>query len=404
MTLPFWKPARPAPSTPSKVTFPEVYAQGFDTAHAVLDGKGVREDEMDDALQEVFVEAHKKLDDGTVPDNVKKWVAGIAFNVAARAGRRRARTAARFVSEADAVNDVAMATREDDGERIDPAVAALLWELVKKIPNEDHKDVVLRYYVGEQSIPEISAELRRPEGTVSYQLQRGRAFVEAQLRRRNVVPIFGVVGLFESLRHLKAPDDLRARVWDRLKDLPGGGVGGGGGSRPVAPAMPPAPLLAPVVAAASYGTTALGVVAVLGVLQGIVLGALWDPLHRTHGDVEARPETVAAAVTVAPRTAPAPNAAPSASAVASSMLVAPPGDRSEIDAEQVVLERGQAALRSGRVKEALDAIEKHAGRWHDRGGLTWKRERLRADLDRYIAEHPNDPQVIELRKPPKGTP
>jgi hypothetical protein len=70
----------------------------------------------------------------------------------------------------------------------------------------------------------------------------------------------------------------------------------------------------------------------------------------------------------------------------------------------VVLGQGEAVLPEGRVNDALDVVETHFRRWHDRDATRTRRQQLQADLDRYMAEHPNDPQVIELRKHPKGTP
>jgi hypothetical protein len=258
-------------------------------------------------------------------------------------------------------------------------------------------------------------ELKRPEGTVKKQVAAGRRRMEEALARRiarggkDVVPLFGVVGLLESLPNADPPDGMRERVRGRLRDLGCGGGGGGGGGGPIAPAMPAAP---PPAAPLAVGTptswsASPGVVvgSLLGLLPGIIIGALWDPLHGSHTTIEMRPDALAAAVTAsaAPSVAPAPSAAPSASAVPPSTPATPPGDRSDIDAERVVLERGQVALKGGRVKDALDAIEKHARRWHDGGELAPKREELRADLERYMAEHPNDPEVVDLRTH-RGTP
>jgi hypothetical protein len=251
---------------------------------------------------------------------------------------------------------------------------------------------------------DIAMHLHRAESTVCWQLRRGRdewrdavarylddEHREARMARRAVVlPIFGGVELLRGLKDLPVPDDASAEVWQHVKDRPAyGGGGGGGGGGPAAHAMPPGAAVAPLAhtAARSWtGTSALAVVGALALLQGIVIGALWDPLHGSHSStpLDARPDAVVAAITAsaAPSITPAPSAAPSstASPAATHDLA-----RTDILAERGVLMGAKDALDAGHINEARAALAAYARRWPGGGRLVDFRDLLRAQLS---AAHP----------------
>lgn len=403
--LRFRPAAPPAPPTPPAPEFLDVYEATFNDACAVLRGYRVAGPDIEDAAQDVFAVVARLLGNGVVPDKVRPWVVGIACRVGKCHRRRRFRDAARHEYEADLASFAApdeWAHREAEANLLERE--GLAHRLVKGLANDDRKEVVMRFYVGGQSVKEIAAELDKPEGTVKKQLSCARDSMRRAARRREagaamLLPLFGIDELLRSLGDFKAPDDLRSRVRDRLKHLStvgggGGGAGDGGGGGQVAPAMPPAP--PPAVAAASYGPAALVAAGALG----LVLGALWDPLHRSHGDVDARPERMAAAHTADPRTAPAPSAAPSASVLPSLMgtaaLTRAPS-AADLDAERVVLKEIEAAIVAHDLTAALDGIGNHARRWPTGGQVPGTRENMLRRIDAYIAAHPNDPHVVELR-------
>jgi RNA polymerase sigma factor (sigma-70 family) len=406
MRLSFWKSPSMPPPRASSPTFDDVYEQAFSIAYHTLRSNGVRLPwDLDDACQEVFAIVDQELKRGALPRNVKAWVAGISFKVARRKGRQYARDAARLDYGVDPT--LIAAPDEDAGTR-ERVQEDLVLSLIEEIDNDQQREVIILHYLAEQTIPEIVADLKRPEGTVKWQIQAGLRAMEAALRRRKalgaaVLPLFGVVGLLESLRYIKAPDGVRARVRERLRDL---GCGGGGG--PIAPGMPPAPSPGTLARAATrtWGGTAVTILGMVALVEaGLIAGLL---VERRRASVEARPDTVAAAVTGTPNAPPAPSAAPSAGPTPASTATAPAPMRdpsaADFDAETFILAQAEGALAEGRVKEALKGIEDHARRWHGGGALAQTRETLRADVERYMAAHPNEPQVVELRAHPKGTP
>ena len=99
--------------------------------------------------------------------------------------------------------------------------------------------------------------------------------------------------------------------------------------------------------------------------MGILIGALWDPFHRSFSaPPKARPEPV----TLAPNMAPAPSIAPAppvplvTSASSASSPTAPPGATlsREHEPEHVLLDRMHRELRQRHFDLALRACEEHA--------------------------------------------
>lgn len=78
--------------TSSALDFDELYEATVDLAFRVLGSMGVREPELDDALQDVFLVAHRRLASLRPEVKASSWVAGIAVRVAhdyrRRAGRK----------------------------------------------------------------------------------------------------------------------------------------------------------------------------------------------------------------------------------------------------------------------------------------------------------------------------
>ena len=87
-------PARPAESRVS-LPFAEVYAQHFDLVWRSLRHLAVPAQQLDDAVQDVWLVVHRKLVEFDGRSALSTWLFGICFNVAR--ARRRARDAAQPV-------------------------------------------------------------------------------------------------------------------------------------------------------------------------------------------------------------------------------------------------------------------------------------------------------------------
>ena len=391
------------PLSGSRPTFDEVYEQTFTVAYRTLRRRGVRVADLDDACQEVFASVDQELKKGTLPRSVKAWVAGIAIRVAEHQLSERWRHEARIDPEEDLTRIAAVGEATDAGAQR-AALNAFVWVLVDEIENDQQRHVIILHYLSELSIPEIMAGLNRPEGTVKKQLAAGRRSMDQALARRiarggkDIVPLFGVAALLESLPNADPPEGMRERVRGRLRDL---GYGGGGGGGPAAPAIPPGPPVAPLATAAapsSWTSVALVLVGAVALVEaGIIAGLLYAPPRAA---VDVRPETVAAVVTasaapnVAPAPAPATTAVPSAGALA---VVAPRHDGTVIATQKTVLLDAREALRLGNIKDARHAVEEYARRWPDGGHLAAEMRQMRQQIESYAEAHSNDPQTEEFR-------
>lgn len=144
---------------------------------------GVPASSVDDAAQEVFIVASKKLD-AIEPSHERRFLYGVALRVAANA--RRARAARPETLETQALerapgsvpNPEVLLDRKRARERLDDALDAL--------PDELRTAFVLFELEG-CSAPEVAALVGIPVGTAASRLRRARAAFHAavnELRER----------------------------------------------------------------------------------------------------------------------------------------------------------------------------------------------------------------------------
>jgi RNA polymerase sigma factor (sigma-70 family) len=401
-----------SPLSGSRSTFDDVYEQTFTLAYRTLRRRGVRVADLDDACQEVFASVDQELKKGTIPRSVKAWVAGIAIRVAEHQVSERWRREAPIDQEED-LTVIAAVGEATDAQAQRAELTAFVRGLVDEIENDQQRHVITLHYLSELSIAEIVVGLNRPEGTVKKQLAAGRRAMDQALARRiarggkDVVPLFGVAALLESLPNADPPEGMQERVRDRLRELGYGGGGGTGGGAPAAPAIPPGPPVAPLgnaAAPSSWTSVALVLVGAVALAEaGIIAALLYAPRR---APVDVRPDTVAAVVTAsaAPNGAPAPapfaRAAPSSRALA---VVAPRNDGTVIAREKTVLLDAREALRLGNIKDARRAVEEYAQRWPDGGHIAAEMREMRQQIESYAEAHPTELQVVELGAH-RGTP
>jgi RNA polymerase sigma-70 factor (ECF subfamily) len=140
---------------------------------------GVPDANVDDAVQEVFVVASRRL--GEIDAGKERaFLFGTAVRVAADArrgaGRRRAR-----ISE-DEAPDAADPTPAAD-ELVDRKRArALLDEIIASMP-DDARPVFVLYELEGMTMAEIAGVLAIPAGTVASRLRRAREMFEAAIAR-----------------------------------------------------------------------------------------------------------------------------------------------------------------------------------------------------------------------------
>ncbi len=124
----------------------------------------------EDATQETFVVAYRKLDALLRPSAFGAWVLRIAHRQALRAVRKH--RAAETLDPNVAVQAPHNGRLDEDSEGLLTAVAAL--------PEHERRVVMLHYFDG-HSVAVISAMCGRPLGTVTKQLARARERLRGRL-------------------------------------------------------------------------------------------------------------------------------------------------------------------------------------------------------------------------------
>jgi RNA polymerase sigma-70 factor, ECF subfamily len=147
---------------------------------------GVAEAAVDDAVQEVFIVAARRLD-AIATGKERAYLFGVAVRVAADARRRVQRRREDAEGELGAAADPALGPAELIDQR---RARQLLDRIVSELP-EDTRPVFLLYELEGLTMAEIAACLELPAGTVASRLRRGRevfatkvAALRAQLEPR----------------------------------------------------------------------------------------------------------------------------------------------------------------------------------------------------------------------------
>jgi RNA polymerase sigma-70 factor (ECF subfamily) len=134
----------------------------------VLRGMGLGRDDAEDAAQQVFVIAARKLHD-IEPDKARSFLYGVALRVAnnTRRGIRRQR-----VGDGEPDEHVTEAAGPDRGTELGRA-RALLAELLEQIPEKLRRALILAE-IEHLEVPQIAALENVPVGTIASRLRLGR--------------------------------------------------------------------------------------------------------------------------------------------------------------------------------------------------------------------------------------
>lgn len=140
---------------------------------------GVDAGAADDAAQEVFVVASRRLDD-VEPGKERAFLFGTAMRVAADARRARARRP--IVADADAV-DRAVDTGASMDDLADRERARALLDAILDEMELELRAVFVLYELEELTMSEIASCLDLPPGTVASRLRRAREDWQARVAR-----------------------------------------------------------------------------------------------------------------------------------------------------------------------------------------------------------------------------
>jgi RNA polymerase sigma-70 factor (ECF subfamily) len=150
----------------------------FEVVWRVLRRLGVAPDALDDATQQVFLVATRRLDEIDVTRE-RQYLLGIAVRVASET--RRARSRRREVADDDADRHVDPTPSPD--ELLDRKRArALLDEVLASMPL-DLRAAFTMFELEGMSLPEVGAVLGIPTGTATSRLRRAREHFQASVRK-----------------------------------------------------------------------------------------------------------------------------------------------------------------------------------------------------------------------------
>ena len=169
-------PARGAQGAPA---LEAVYEEHFDFVWRSLKRLGVPEAQLDDAVQDVFVVVHRRLDEFEGRSTMKTWLFGIALRVASVHRRAAARRPTEPLLD-DPPDETAGAPADALTEAAE--AARVVRTLLESMP-EDRRAVFVLAELEEMTAPEISASLGVNLNTVYSRLRLARRDFEAALSR-----------------------------------------------------------------------------------------------------------------------------------------------------------------------------------------------------------------------------
>jgi RNA polymerase sigma-70 factor (ECF subfamily) len=164
--------------TADRVTFDELYERHFDFVWRSVRRLGVPDAGLDDAVQEVFVTAYRRLDSFRGRPLARAWLFGIAVRVAHRSHRTARRHRAGNLPDefpAPAGDSPHDATARSEA-------VAVLYELLDCL-DADKRAVFVLAELEEMTAPEIAAALEIPINTVYSRLRAARRNFNSALAR-----------------------------------------------------------------------------------------------------------------------------------------------------------------------------------------------------------------------------
>jgi RNA polymerase sigma-70 factor (ECF subfamily) len=157
-----------------------LFTAHYDRVWRTLRRLGLPSGEADDAAQEVFMVALRRLDD-IDPARARAFLSGVAVRVAAD-HRRHARRHPELPTE-----DVVLALRADPGpdvdERMDAARRRARLDALLDTLDDELRQVIVLHELEALTMAEIAAALELPPGTVASRLRRARERLEAAAAR-----------------------------------------------------------------------------------------------------------------------------------------------------------------------------------------------------------------------------
>ncbi|HEX5098311.1 MAG TPA: sigma-70 family RNA polymerase sigma factor [Polyangiaceae bacterium] len=162
----------------SSAAVPELAEAHFGYVWRLCRRLGLSESDADDAAQQVFITAARRLSDIRA-GRERAFLYGVAVNVVAKSRHARARLREAGEVDLDALESELPSVEELSDQR---AARALL-DRVLDAMSLDLRAVFVLYEIEEQTVAEIAETLAIPVGTASSRLRRAREDFAARLAR-----------------------------------------------------------------------------------------------------------------------------------------------------------------------------------------------------------------------------
>lgn len=158
-----------------------MFDQHYDVVWRSLRRFGVAPDEVDDAAQEVFIVAARRLEDIELGKE-RSFLFSTAMRVASDARRARARRHATASDGPDALAEVSDPHPTAD-ELTDQLRARELLDQVLDTMSDDQRAVFVLFELEGLTMSAIADDLQLPSGTVASRLRRAREHYQRQVER-----------------------------------------------------------------------------------------------------------------------------------------------------------------------------------------------------------------------------
>ncbi|HET7541126.1 MAG TPA: sigma-70 family RNA polymerase sigma factor [Polyangiaceae bacterium] len=176
---------RPVPAAepqPPVLDLATVYEAYFRYVWRCLRSLGVRDSQLEDALQDVFIVVQRRLSEFDGRAAVRTWLYAIALRVA-RKYRERARRDPASLDAAREQDPEIYAASEASGDREHENERLLLARRALASLDDDKREIFVLARVEQMSAPEIASILRVPLNTVYSRLRAARLAFEAEIAR-----------------------------------------------------------------------------------------------------------------------------------------------------------------------------------------------------------------------------
>ncbi|MBE6015657.1 MAG: sigma-70 family RNA polymerase sigma factor [Lachnospiraceae bacterium] len=163
--------------------FPLLYNKMCPDVMRTITRSGVKESDVEDIMQEVFIDVVNKCNTCNEPQAALKWINRIAYNKSVDFLRKNQRETLLFEDEEDAFEESELVSPMDMPENIAESkeVQRLVNEIICRLPVAQ-LSVVRAYYFQDMKVHDIATTMQIPDGTVKTYLYKSRQFIEKEVK------------------------------------------------------------------------------------------------------------------------------------------------------------------------------------------------------------------------------